>query len=545
MQSKSDSQLLREYAEQGDEPAFTEIVSRHTDLVYSAALRQVNSPDLACDVTQSVFVGLARGAKSLCGRFNESASLAGWLCRTARNVSLNLRRDEFRRHSRESQAMADLDSNHQTAPDWDRIRPILDEALSDLDEADHDALVLRYFKNHDLRTVGCALGVSDDAAQKRVSRALEKLRDGLSRRGITTPATVLSIALAANAVQAAPVGLVSTVSSAAALVGTTAQSSSAIVATKALVMTTLQKTLVTAAFAAVLGTGIYETRQASRLRQQIQTLQQQDSEQIQELQRQRDEATNRLALLTDDNATLKNHAAELLRLRGEISRLRAVAERASAAEASASLQSTAKSWLDRVGLLKQRLEEAPDSKIPELQLVTEQDWLNAARGELTSEADYRRALSTLRSAGENKFASMLKKALTGYLRANNGQFPTDLAQLQPYFDAPVDGPMLQRWEIAPARTVKSLGLGGDVIITQKAAVDDVFDTQFGIGPNGYGTTDFLSHETAAVMNPVRDAFRVAHNGQWPTDNSQLLPYATTAEQQSALQKLLLRDSSSK
>jgi len=165
MQSKSDAKLLREYAEHGNEFAFTEIVSRHTDLVYSAALRQVNSPDLACDVTQGVFVGLARGAQSLCGRLDEQASLAGWLCRTARNLSLNLRRDEFRRHSRENQAMKDLDSNERTGADWDQVHPILDEALSELNEADHDAVVLRYFKNHDLRTVGRALGVSDDTAQ--------------------------------------------------------------------------------------------------------------------------------------------------------------------------------------------------------------------------------------------------------------------------------------------------------------------------------------------------------------------------------------------
>ena len=105
--------------------------------------------------------------------------------------------------------------------------------------------------------------------------------------------------------------------------------------------------------------------------------------------------------------------------------------------------------------------------------------------------------------------------------------------------------MLERWEIAPAQKVKSLGMGGDVIITQKAAVDDVFDTQFGIRPNGLGTTDFLSHIIADAMDPVWEAFRAAHNGQWPSDSSQLLPYATTPEQQSALQKLLLRDSGSK
>jgi len=81
-----------------------------------------------------------------------------------------------------------------------------------------------------------------------------------------------------------------------------------------------------------------------------------------------------------------------------------------------------------------------------------------------------------------------------------------------------------------------------VIITQKAPVDEVFDTRYGIGPIGYGSTDFLSRDNANTMNPVWEAFRAAHNGQWPDDDSQLLPYATTPEQQAALQKLMLRDS---
>jgi len=88
-------------------------------------------------------------------------------------------------------------------------------------------------------------------------------------------------------------------------------------------------------------------------------------------------------------------------------------------------------------------------------------------------------------------------------------------------------------------------MGGDVIITQKAPVDEVFDTLHGIGPLGYGTTDFLTRDTSATLEPVRASFRAAHNGQWPADNSQLLPYATTPEQQAALQKLLLRESASK
>src|SRR6266566_3619516 len=119
MQPKSDAQLLREYADHGAEAAFAEIVARHTNLVYSAALRQVDSPDIAAEIAQRAFIGLARGARTLSRKLADSASLAGWLCRSARNISLNLRRDEFRRHSREMQARPRL-------PVWpSRFRPPL------------------------------------------------------------------------------------------------------------------------------------------------------------------------------------------------------------------------------------------------------------------------------------------------------------------------------------------------------------------------------------------------------------------------------------
>ena len=275
MQSKSDAQLLREYAEGSTEAAFTELVNRYTNLVYSAAARQVESPDLAAEVAQSVFVSLAQKARSLSPRLAGDASLAGWLCRSARNLALNLRRNEFRRHTRERQAMEELDSNAETAPDWERLRPVLDEAMSELNEADYDALVMRFYNNQDLRSIGQSLGVADDAAQKRVSRALDKLRAGLSRRGISATAAALSAVLSANAVQSAPAGLAVTISAAATLAGTAVQTSTAIAATKIIAMTTLQKAIIGVAFAAVVGTGVHEARQAAWLRGEVQTLQQQ------------------------------------------------------------------------------------------------------------------------------------------------------------------------------------------------------------------------------------------------------------------------------
>ena len=530
-----DLNLLGQYAQNRAQDAFTEIVRRHVDLVYSAALRQVRSPQLAEEVAQSVFTDLARNA----GKLKPDTVLTAWLYQVTRRTAIDVVRREARRQLRE-QVASEMNAMNATASDWTHIEPFLDEAMHTLDDTDRAAVLLRYFENKSFREVGQTLGTSDDAAQKRVSRAVERLREFFTKRGVTVGASGLVVVISANAVQAAPAGLVATISTAAVLAGTAVQTSTAI-ATKIIAMTTLQKTLITATIAAAVGTGIYEARQVSSLRTQVQTLQQQQSplaEQIRQLQRERDDATNRLAMSQQENAQLKQNTAELLKLRGEMTRLKAAAVQPD----NDSTKTAAQSWLSRVGQLKQRLAQDPTAKIPELRFVTEQDWLNAARGELHTEADYRRALSTLRSAGESQVASMLEKGLTGYMRDNSGQMPTDLAQLEPYFDSPVEDAILQRWEIAPAATVKSLGMGGDVIITQKAPVDDVFDTRYGIGPTGSGTTGFLSQEIAPTMNPVWEAFRAAHNGQWPDDTSQLLPYATTPEQQAALQKLMLKKS---
>ncbi len=322
MHPKSDTELLREYAEHATESAFTEIVSRHTNLVYSASLRHMNSPDIAAEVAQTVFVGLARRARSLCSLLRQDASLAGWLCRSARNVSLNLRRNEFRRRSRERLAMEQLDPILETSPDWERLRPVLDEVMSELSEPDYDALVMRFFKNQDLFSVGRALGVSDDAAQKRVSRALDKLRDLLSQRGITTTATALSILLSAKAVEAAPVGLAATISSAAAHLSETTFAATA-TATKAIAMTTLQKTLITVtivAFSVATPLVIQHNHQVT-LREENQALRQQ-VEQLAQLTAENKRLSNLVVRSSPARPLPVEPSSELLKLRGEVGMLR-------------------------------------------------------------------------------------------------------------------------------------------------------------------------------------------------------------------------------
>ena len=315
MQTKTDAQLLREYADTGSETAFSELVSRHADLVYSAALRQVIEPDFARDVAQSVFADLARKAKSLSGNI----VLAGWLYRSTRFAALTFLRNERRRQNRERQAMQVLDPPGESSPDWDRIRPVLDEAMANLGDADRDALVLRYFKNEDLRTVGIALGTSEDAAQKRVTRALEKLRAFLLRHGVTLSSAALATALTGSAVQAAPAALAGTLS--AAVVGAAAAAGSTFNLLNFMSMTKLKAGLFSAAIVVGAGTPILvQQNSLSRLRSENQELR----EQSQQLEQFRSENQQVAGLRADaeELRRLREEVAELHRLRAEVAQLR-------------------------------------------------------------------------------------------------------------------------------------------------------------------------------------------------------------------------------
>ena len=317
MQAKSDVQLLREYAGRKSEPAFGEVVHRHADLVYSAALRQIGSPDLAGEIAQRVFIDLARKARSLAGSLREDASLAGWLYRATRYAALNLLREERRRHARERQVMQDLHSTSESSPDWDSVSPLLDEALSALDDRDRDALLLRFFKNQDFRAVGAALGVSDDTAQKRVARSLEKLRATLERRGVTTTTTALSAALASQAVQAAPAGLEAAWIS-ASLAGAAAGSGTMVTLLKLMSMTKFQLGLGAILVGGLAATVAMQHQTAGKMRAENMVLR----EQVAGLAASNESLSNRLAQVPARTPLADDQFRELLRLRGEVGRLR-------------------------------------------------------------------------------------------------------------------------------------------------------------------------------------------------------------------------------
>ena len=210
-----DYELLAEFVRGESEDVFTQLVERHVNFVYSAAFRQTGNASAAEEVTQVVFIILARKAASL----GPKTILSGWLYQTTRLTAANYRRTEFRRTRREQEAHMESalnDVHPSTGEVWMQMAPLLDDALSRLGERDRNAIVLRFFENKSLREVGVAMGASEDAAKMRVNRGLEKLRKIFSKRGVTLTGALIGSAIASNAVQAAPVGLTAPIVSAAA-----------------------------------------------------------------------------------------------------------------------------------------------------------------------------------------------------------------------------------------------------------------------------------------------------------------------------------------
>jgi uncharacterized protein (TIGR03435 family) len=207
MMTMSDHDLLREYVRSQSEAAFAELVRRYVGLVHSAAQRQVQDRQLAEEITQAVFVVLVRKAQ----RLGPDVVLAGWLLKTARYAAQAQMRADIRRKQREQEASMQSMLNESTVA-WEQLAPHLDVAMSKLGDADRNAIALRYFENKTAPEIAAALKVNEEAAQKRVARALEKLRKIFSKRGVTLTAVAIAGALSANSVQAAPVGLAISIS---------------------------------------------------------------------------------------------------------------------------------------------------------------------------------------------------------------------------------------------------------------------------------------------------------------------------------------------
>ncbi len=450
----------------------------------------VCDPHLAQDVTQGVFVALARNARQLGNR----PVLSGWLHRTAQNIAAQTVRTEVRRRAREQKAAA-MNELLAAEPDlsWEHVAPHLDAALGELSESDRDALMLRYFERKSAREMAEIFGTSEDTAQRRVSRAVERLRGFFAKRGVTVGAGGLIAVISANAVQAAPVGLTATIATAAALTGTTLATTATATVTKALAMTTLQKTLVTATVAILAGAGIYETRQASNARAEAQRLRRQQAplaEQLRQMSEAFTEATNQVASLRADNERLNRNTGELLRLRNAVGRLKSDVKDSTALLKDPLVQQELASKA-RVSRLEELLAQMPQQRIPELSLLDSRTYLDVARdADLETDTGVRAALSRLRFTAENQAAIKLQAALHEFSKASNGKPPEKVSDLASLIDPPMDPAIFDRYEILNTGTNVAGGWTGGWVLSQKQAVDPTLDRRWQISPVGFGSSEW-------------------------------------------------------
>lgn len=210
----TDAELLQRFVEDRSEAAFTELVQRHLAMVRTTALRRVGGDAHAADdVTQQVFVALARKAPALRGH----ATLAGWLHLSTHHATASWVRGEQRRKQREAAAdsMPSHDSPAELSADAARLRPLLDDALVTLKPEEREAIVLRFFSGRTFGEIGAALALTDEAARKRVDRALEKMQAVLVRRGVTSTGAALGVVLTAIGADPVPAGLALRVASVA------------------------------------------------------------------------------------------------------------------------------------------------------------------------------------------------------------------------------------------------------------------------------------------------------------------------------------------
>jgi RNA polymerase sigma factor (sigma-70 family) len=367
-----DHQLLRRFAAERSESAFGELVTRHLPLVYSVALRQGGGDaHLAQDVAQLVFSDLARKAPY----FSEKVILAGWLHRgTIFATKQALRGERRRRHREQRAAIMNAISSENENADWQQIRPILDETLDRLNKTDRDALLLRFFEQQSLAQIGTTLGTTEDAARKRISRALEKLRTILQKRGVTTTAAALSVTISANAIPTVPAGLATTLTTASlATIGT----GTTLTLLKIMTSTSLKAGIVALVLAGTVTACLVQHQAQVRLREQNQSLQQQ----IAQLQSDNENFSNRLADVADAKKLSADQFDELLRLRGE------------------------------AGLLRRQNAQLQNEASQQTNQLSVQDQFTLRRTYLTE------AMNTL------------SIALKAYAQTNNGEYPTDFSQL--------------------------------------------------------------------------------------------------------------------
>jgi RNA polymerase sigma factor (sigma-70 family) len=499
----TDTELLRQYRE-GSQAAFRELVRRHLNMVFSAARRQTRSPALAEEVTQSVFIKLAADA----GRIGEGTPLAAWLHLVTRHTAMNAARTESRRRSRE-QASFEISAMSSLTPGWSSVEPLLDEAVASLRAADRIAIILRFFEDKSLREVGEALGSTEEAARKRVGRALEQLRALLLKRGVTVSSSALAADLTTHAIQIAPLNLSTTLLTSVPL-PVAALPPALTGPASTLAMTTMQKSLLVATAVIAGGFILYQARTISR-------------------------QSNDLALLRRNYAALAARQTEAASLAASTPSA-ADAPRPTnpisgdvATAADRKVIATMGDWVDRATRLRDLLKAAPMWVIPEFRALKEIDWLDAARdATFETEVDIQNAFSRARTAANQRVAALVRAGLKAHASAHGGMMPTSVEELTPYFDSAVEPAM----QLNPAHGA-SLDRETKEVILKRALEWEWFERTFSRGtiPASAHSTDAVPRkegvsESLAAFNHALMQFQQTH-GRPPSTDAQLTPFLTT------------------
>lgn len=500
---RRDPELLRAFARESDQHAFRELVERHLPVVYGAAQRILGAdPHAAQDVAQVAFSALARHARSLEGR----DSVAGWLHTVARNTAVQQVRSEVRRRAREQHSEAMNLPETSPEPQWERLRPWIDEALGALPERDRTIVALRFFEGLSFAEVGQRLDVGADAARMRTDRALEKLRRALAKRGVASTATLLGGALATQGALALPAGL-------AAQVGTVALGSVAATvgvgpALSIFLMTTSQKTLVALAVLAAGGAAYQSWRLHER------------SAQLAVAERHCGALERELG---ETRVRLGSAQAEL----GATDRVLTEAEQLIAAvdlkqiAASENLSPELKAWMARCDKLRALAASLPEKTIPELALMKVDDWMLVARQlEFGTDVLDRKALLALRVYAKTKVVPLLRQALNAYLKEHDNTLPPDIASLRPYVSAPLTEAMLQRYRMVQSGRVDKTSASPWLVEADRR--DDEYETEINLTRWSSGSRE-VSMARDAVQDAIR-AYRTAHANQRPKDVFEVVPY---------------------
>jgi RNA polymerase sigma factor (sigma-70 family) len=511
----TDTELLHLFITEDSNAAFTQLTTRHAGLVYTAALRQTRSTALASDITQAVFLDLARHARKL----RPDTHLPSWLITVTRRTAIDAIRRESRLRTREqtSAELATVNAHDSPNASTSDLAPILDDALTALPEPDRRAVLLRFFENQSFQQIARHIDATETTTQKRVTRALEKLRTQLARRGITTTATLLAAQLPLHASTTIPVTLATTLATPAFLATAATLTTTAATFTQTLIMTATQKTvLVSALVLAVTGLiveGVFIAKQ-----------------------------NREIASYRHEHAS---HQLQLALLRDQLRTAESASTPATAPAAADPTEERIRSLVARIKRLKGVVAIMPDEQIFEMRYLTENDWLRVVMTRDLEDPDaVMAALAELRSAAKSSFARALQVALNEYVGVHDGKLPASATELASFFTPPIDPATLTRYDMRVTGTVDRLG-DKDIILAERPSETPrvPYETFIEVGlrqttsqmirqkrpstpPAGLRTLP--NHLQFASMDAHR-AYAAAHNGDEPPNIFALRPYFKNPE----------------